>query len=229
MARDYTLQRKGLKGFTLLEVLVSVAILAIIMAAVYSAYTSTVEAIQMARENGQVQQMARIVLDQMSKDLESAISELPVPSENVQLGLIGKTEEGEGKRLDRIDFTTLTHITLNDQDPSTDLCAVGYRVVQDSEQENVLVLTRRDNLTPGNDLTEGGDIQEMARNVVEFKITYVNSQGEELDSWNSEESGAASQLPVLIKIRLVLKDGLDREHVFITSIHPEMAGTMKAS
>lgn len=229
MARDYTLQRKGLKGFTLLEVLVSVAILAIIMAAVYSAYTSNVEAIQMARENGQVQQMARIVLDQMSKDLESAISELPVPSENVQLGLIGKTEEGEGKRLDRIDFTTLTHITLNDQDPSTDLCAVGYRVVQDAEQENVLVLTRRDNLTPGNDLTEGGDIQEMARNVVEFKITYVNSQGEELDSWNSEESGAASQLPVLIKIRLVLKDGLDREHVFITSIHPEMAGTMKAS
>jgi type II secretion system protein J len=229
MARDYSLQRKDLKGFTLLEVLVSVAILAIIMAAVYSAYTSNVEAIQIARENGQVQQMARIVLDQMSKDLESAISELPVPSENVQLGLIGKTEEGDGRRLDRIDFTTLTHLALNDQDPSTDLCEVGYRVVQDTEQQDILVLMRRDEGSPDQDFTEGGNIQEMARNVLEFKITYQNSRGEELDSWNSEESDAASRLPVLIKVRLVLKDSLEREHVFATSIHPEMAGTWKQS
>jgi type II secretion system protein J len=229
MARDYPLQRKGLKGFTLLEVLVSVAILAIIMAALYSAYTSNVEAIQIARENGQVEQMARIVLDQMSKDLESAISELPVPSENVQLGLIGKTEEGDGNRLDRIDFTTLTHLALNDQGPSTDLCEVGYRIVQDAEQQNILVLLRRDERSPDEDFTEGGNIQEMARNVVEFKITYQNSQGEELDNWNSAQSDAASQLPVLIKIRLVLKDGLEREHVFTTSIHPELAGTWKES
>jgi type II secretion system protein J len=229
MARDYPLQRKDLRGFTLLEVLVSVAILAIIMAAVYSAYTTNVEAIQMARENGQVQQTARIVLDRMSKDLQSAISELPVPSENIRLGLIGKTEEREGKRFDRIDFTTLTHLALSDQGSDTDLCEVGYSVVEDSEQQDILVLMRRDDGSPDEDFTEGGDIQEMARNVVEFKITYEDSGGEELDRWNAEESGAASTLPVLIKVRLVLKDNLNREHVFTTSIHPELAGKMKES
>ncbi len=229
MARDYPLQRKGLRGFTLLEVLVSVAILAIIMAAVYSAYTTNVEAIQIARENGQVQQTARIVLDQMSKDLQSAISELTVPSDKIRLGLIGKTEEKEGKRLDRVDFTTLTHLVLSSQSPNTDLCEVGYRVVEDPDQQNVLVLMRRDEASPDVDFTEGGDLQEMARNVVEFKITYEDSQGEELDRWDAGDSGSASLLPVLVKVRLVLKDSLEREHVFITSIHPELAGTRSQS
>ena len=114
MARNLHFQRKrkDLSGFTLLEVLVSVAILAIIMAAIYSAYVTNVEAIQIARENGQVHQTARIVLDLMTRDLESALAELRVTSETTRLGLIGKNQDRDGRRVDRIDFTTLTHMAL---------------------------------------------------------------------------------------------------------------------
>jgi len=42
-------------------------------AALYSAYTTNVEAIQIARQNGEVHQTARIVLDRMTKDLQSAL------------------------------------------------------------------------------------------------------------------------------------------------------------
>jgi len=227
MARNLCLQRKNLRGFTLLEVLVSVAILSIIMAAIYSAYITNVEAIQIARENGQVQQTARIVLDMMTKDLQSALGELRTSSETTRLGLIGKTEERDGRRTDRLDFTTLTHMALTELGPSTDLCEVGYRVVEDEEQEDVLVLVRRDDGSPDEDLTEGGSVQELTRNILEFKITYEDSGGEELDGWGAEESGETSGLPVLINVRLVLKDDLNREHVFATSIHPELAGTKK--
>jgi type II secretion system protein J len=229
MARNIYLQRKGLKGFTLLEVLVSVAILAIIMAAIYSAYVSNVEAIQIARENGQVHQTARIVLDLMTKDLQSALTETGVPSETTSLGLIGKTEERDGRRMDRIDFTTLTHMALTEQGPNTDLCEVGYRVVTDEEQEDMLVLVRRDDSSPDEDLTEGGSVEELARNIVEFKITYEDSGGEERDNWGTEGTGETSGLPLLVKVRFVLKDSLNREHVFATSIHPELAGTRKGS
>jgi hypothetical protein len=68
---------------------------------------------------------------------------------------------------------------------------------------------------------------EMARNVLEFKITYQDSSGQESDTWNTMEGTPGSGLPVLIKVRLVLKDELNREHVFITSIHPELAETMR--
>lgn len=229
MARNVHVQKKHLSGFTLLEVIVSVSILAIIMAAIYSAYISNVEAIQVARENGHVQQTARTILELMTKDVQSALVETQVTPETVRLGFAGKTEERDGRRMDRVDFTTLSHLALSEQEPSTDLCEVGYRVVEDEEQQGVLLLVRRDDASPDEDLTEGGVVQELSRNVLEFRITYEDTMGEERDSWELNEPGATPELPVLVKIRLTLKDDLNREHVFTTSIHPELAGKRKGS
>ena len=79
------------------------------------------------------------------------------------------------------------------------------------------------------DFTKGGALQEMARNVLEFNLTYQDSRGEDSDTWNTLEGRPISGLPVLIKVRLVLKDELNREHVFSTSIHPELAERMRES
>jgi type II secretion system protein J len=225
-AWDHFKKLKCSEGFTLLEVLVSMAILVIIMGVLYSAYTTNVEAIQIARQNGEVHQMARIVLDRMTKDLESALIQLNVPSEKIKLGLVGEEREMDGRRADRVDFTTVTHLALSEMGPSSDLCEVGYFLEEDSE-DHVLVLMRRDDSRVDEDFTKGGSLVEMARNVLEFKITYQDSSGQESDTWNTVEGTPGSGLPVLIKVRLVLKDELNREHVFSTSIHPELAETMR--
>lgn len=233
MARDASLPGKNLRGFTLLEVLVSVAILAIIMAALYSAYTTNVEAIQIARENGQVHQTARIALDRITRDLQSALTETWSPFGTSPLAFVGKEEERDGRRMDRIDFTTLTYMTLSDQSPDADLCEVGYRVVEDSEEQEIMVLMRRQKIlvsVPGEDagpdggVGEEGSEQELARNLAGFKITYVDATGEERDGWSAEETDAPSGLPVLVRVRLAIIDALEREHVFSTTIHPELAG-----
>lgn len=228
MARNVFVPAKDIEGFTLLEVLVSMAILVIIMAAVYSAYTTNVEAIQIARQNGEVHQMARIVLDRMTKDLQSALIQVSVPSEKTKLGLVGEDREIDGKRADRIDFTTVTHLPLTEKGPASDLCEIGYLIDEDSEGK-VLVLLRRDDSSVDEDFTKGGSLQEMARNVMEFNLTYQDSRGEESDQWNTLEGTPASGLPVLIKVRLVLRDELQREHVFSTTIHPELAERKKES
>jgi general secretion pathway protein J len=176
MARNVSVPAKDVKGFTLLEVLVSMAILVIIMAAVYSAYTTNVEAIQIARQNGEVHQMARIVLDRMTKDLQSALIQVSVPSEKIKLGLIGEDREIDGRRADGIDFTTLTHLPLTEKGPASDLCEIGYLVDEDSEAK-VLVLLRRDDSSVDEDFTKGGLLQEMARNVMEFNISYEEHAG----------------------------------------------------
>ncbi len=215
-----------MKGFTLLEVLVSMAILVIIMAAVYSAYTTNVEAIQIARQNGEVHQSARIVLDRVTKDLQSALVEVPVISEKIRLGLVGEDRQINGRRADRIDFTTVTHLPLTERGPASDLCEIGYLVDEDPEGK-VLVLLRRDDSSADEDFTEGGSLQEIARNVIEFNLTYLDSRGEEGDKWNTLEGGPEFGLPALIKVRLVLGDDLGREHVFSTAIHPELAEMKK--
>ena len=210
------------RGFTLLEVLVSMVILVIIMAALYSAYTTNVEAIQIARQNGEVHQEARIVLERMTKDLQSALIQVSVPSEKIRLGLVGGDRQIEGRRADHIDFTTVTHLALNEKVPASDLCEIGYMIEEDPETKD-LVLFRRDDPRVDEDFTTGGSLQEMARNVLEFNITYRDSRGEESDKWNTLEGIPASGLPVLINIRLVLKDELNREHVFSAAVHPELA------
>jgi len=215
-----------MKGFTLLEVLVSMVILVIIMAALYSAYTTNVEAIQIARQNGEVHQTARIVLDRMTKDLQSALMQVSNPSDKIKLGLVGEDREIDGRRADRMDFTTVTHLPLTEKGPASDLCEIGYLIEEDSE-DKVLVLLRRDDPSVDEDFTKGGLLQEMARNVLEFNLTYQDSRGEESDKWNTLEGMPASGLPVLIKVRLVLKDELNREHVFSTTIHPELAERMR--
>ncbi len=222
MARNVSVPAKDMKGFTLLEVLVSMAILVIIMAALYSAYTTNVEAIQIARQNGEVHQMARIVLDRMTKDLQSALIQLSVPSDKIRLGLVGEDREVDGRRADRVDFTTVTHLPLTEKGPASDLCEIGYLIEEDSE-DKIFVLFRRDDPSVDEDFTKGGSLQEMARNVLEFNLTYQDSRGEDSDKWNTLEGMPASGLPVLIKVRLVLKDELNREHVFSTTIHPELA------
>jgi len=226
MARNLSVPAKDVKGFTLLEVLVSIAILVIIMAALYSAYTTNVEAIQIARQNGEIHQTARIVLDRITKDLQSALIRTSVASERIKLGLIGEDREIDGRRADRMDFTTVTHLPMMENAPASDLCEIGYLIEEDSEGK-VLVLLRRDDPSVDEDFTKGGWLQEMARNVLEFKVTYQDSRGEDSDRWNTLENRPGPGLPVLIKVRLVLKDELNREHVFSTAIHPELAETIR--
>ena len=228
MARNVFVPPEDIEGFTLLEVLVSMAILVIIMAALYSAYTTNVEAIQIARQNGEVHQAARIVLDRITKDLQSALIQGRGSSEKIALGLIGADREIDGRRADHIDFTTVTHLPLTEKGPASDLCEIGYLVDEDSEAQ-VLVLLRRDAFSVDEDFTKGGSLQEMARNVLEFKLTYQDAEGKDSDRWNTLEGRPASGLPVLIKVRLVLKDELDREHVFSTTVHPELAERKKES
>jgi prepilin-type N-terminal cleavage/methylation domain-containing protein len=228
MARNLSVSAKDVGGFTLLEVLVSMVILVIIMAAVYSAYTTNVEAIQIARQNGEVHQAGRIVLSRVTKDLQSALVEVSVTSDKIKLGLVGQRREIEGRRADRVDFSTVTHLPLTEKGPASDLCEIGYLVAEDSEGKG-LVLLRRDDPSVDEDITQGGTLQEMARNVIEFNLTYLSSRGEELDGWNTLEAMPVSGLPMLIKVRLILRDELNREHVFTTSIHPELSEMKKES
>jgi len=187
-----------------------------------------VEAIQIARQNGEVHQTARIVLDRMTKDLQSALIQVRGSSEKIKLGLVGADRELYGRRADHIDFTTVTHLPLTENGPASDLCEIGYLVDEDPEGQ-VLVLLRRDAFNVDEDFTKGGSLQEMARNVLEFKLTYQDAEGKDSDQWNTLEGKPTSGLPVLVKVRLVLKDELHREHVFSTTVHPELAERKKES
>ena len=204
-----------MKGFTLLEILVSMTILSITMASIYGAYTSNAEVIQLARHHAQASQTARIILDRMGKDLESAIVA-------GGFGMDCESREIEGRRADSLNFAALTPILFGDKGPRTDLCEIGYRLEEGPEGEG-FILYRRERGIIADGVTGEGAVYELARMVAGLDITFKDRHGEELEEWKRGEGDENNTLPSLIHIRLTLRDELGRERLFVTSIHPELA------
>ena len=200
--------------------------LAIILTAVYAAYTSNLDAIQAARVSGQSLQTARMVFDRMSKDLQSALIGLNVPDKKVRPGLIGENREIDGRPADRLDFTTLAHLFLTEGSPNTDLCEVGYFLEED-EEDGGFILYRRDHGIVDEGITKGGQAFELARMVTGMDILFQDINGEEVDEWNTMEGPHKDRLPALIRITLTLMNERGDEQTFITSVHPELAGAGK--
>ncbi|MFC1867803.1 prepilin-type N-terminal cleavage/methylation domain-containing protein [Thermodesulfobacteriota bacterium] len=200
-----------MKGFTLLEILVSLALLSIIMAAVYGAYTSSVSNIQQARYESEAWQTARIAIDRMGKDLESSFM-------GTQGNMVSKGMEIKGRPADSISFTTLTHLVLNETDPQTDLCQVDYYVAE-AEGNNYLTLFRSEKVIVAQGVSLDARVQEMAGMVTGLEIDFQDNKGASFTERTTRED-----LPSLIRIRLRLEDRLGREHEFMTSIHPGATG-----
>lgn len=79
----YHLPTTTRSGFTLLEMLVAVAILALLMVAIFSAYDQVAKVWTLGEKRTEAFQSARLVLNQMGAELESAIAttnNLPSPN-----------------------------------------------------------------------------------------------------------------------------------------------------
>jgi general secretion pathway protein J len=212
-----------MRGFTLLEVLIAVAILAVILLILYGTYASSMDAVQIARQKQQAHQRARIALDRIVKDLECASIQAHIDlPENIRLGMIGEDGEIFGKPSDRLDFTTLAHVCVGDTGIKTDLCEVGYHLVQDPENEGY-ILYRRDAGPPDDDFTEGGKSHELARGVAGLDFKFLDHRGNEFDSWNATEGEHSNTLPSIISVKLILLDEEIQENLFMTSIRPALA------
>jgi type II secretion system protein J len=218
-------EKRGADGFTLLEVLIAMFILGLVLAGVYGAYTSNVEAIQVARIAAEVNQTARVVMERMSKDLASSIVETPVQSQaqGITLGMLCITRTVNGRDADEIHFTSLAHVAPGSPGVQTDLCEIGYRLEEAADGRG-FILYRRDDPTPDDDIKDGGSSLELARSVVGLKFRFQDPDGQVYDEWNTIEEGRVKVLPALVVMEIAILDQAGGEHRFATSIHPGLAG-----
>jgi type II secretion system protein J len=210
------------EGFTLLEVLVSVAILAIVIAAVYEAFISTVGSVKAARQGEQVNQTARIILERLSEDLLCAVTDSLKKPQNVQLGMVCKDGEQDGHATDQIDFTSFGHVEAGGVGPETDLCEIGYSLEKDPDGAG-FILYRRDTAPPDDDLSRGGRKFQLAKNVGGLNFRFQDGMDQGLDSWDTLGGGKKDTLPSLITIELTVLDDEGKAHLFVTSVHPALS------
>ncbi len=227
-------------GFTLIEVLVSVTLLAIIAMLVWQAMGSTVKS--KARFEGQDEafRSASLALDRVSRDLQmsflfSNLELLGVTSNGEQVTKNAFIGSDQGS-LDKVTFVTFGHVRYLRDSKESDQAEVSYFVEsggaeESNDEENTSspegqILKKRESSPPDAQPEEGGKISILLDGVKEFNLRYYDAEkGEYVDAWDSTGVDRLNKLPRAVEITLGVQSPVDEDQVlkFKTVVLLEMA------
>ncbi|WP_437570552.1 type II secretion system protein GspJ [Sorangium sp. So ce542] len=201
-------RRRRAGGVTLLEVLVSVAILAIIGTLIYGAFDG------MSRSRAGISRISdryhqgRGAIARVSRELQAAFLSRHQPADkNIAVRLTAFTGE-DSSPADRVDFTAFAHRRLLRNAHESDQCEIGYFGSRDPERDK-LDLVRREAKFIDLEPTRGGVVNVLAEDIESFDVRYLDPiTGEWVDSWDSTQPAAQfERLPSQVWVTLVLNGG----------------------
>ncbi len=163
---------KSNAGFTLVEVLVAVALLGMIGAMVFGSLIMTMRAVDAGREHVAKEQTIRRVLRLMAE-------EISLSKRNTMYPWVGTNGTQDGQPADILAFLAMS------QGLSTSIAKEGetVRVVYTRERDRLIRFVRR-NLYTLTDTNESLDQMELADRVQAFNIRYYDDQNRMwLDEW----------------------------------------------
>ena len=201
---------KSNRGFTLIELVVAIAILGIVLPVIYSSFTSVVALITRSDNTDESFQLARVVFDRIGRDFLCFYRQ-----DSTSASLHAVDDFTSGYDSDRIDFLTASY-TPGPSDPlGGDVVEVGYFL--DPDESGILI--RRVDITPDKKLEQGGYLIPIADNVAGFDIEYFD--GEE---WYSEwDEDRKNTIPKALRVTLSIKEDFMTKRVFTRTISIPLA------
>ena len=203
--------RAGARGLTLLEVLVSVGVLAMVATLIYGAFDGMQRSrVGLSRIDDRYHQ-GRQALTRMSRELQSAFLSLHNPqsiTNSVRTTVFIGTDASSS---DRVDFTSLSHQRLMRNVHESDQNELSYFMGRDPDRNDKYDLLRREQKEIDLDPQKGGVVNVLCEDVTAFDVQYLEPITDTwLDSWDSTQAAGQYQymrLPLQVRIRLTLKGG----------------------
>ncbi|MBI3126761.1 MAG: prepilin-type N-terminal cleavage/methylation domain-containing protein [Candidatus Tectomicrobia bacterium] len=184
------------RGFSLLELMVALAILSFVMAALYVSVGSSAAHARRLRERMEHHQAARRAMQRMAADLEG----LFVPPVEAAPLFSGDRGDADTGRADRIEFVTPVYTWGQSVQQTDDLAVVAYWLATDGEGNRLLRQKRPLN---GEVLAEGRSTV-ILEGVKELRFEYLDRKGTRSDAWAGR--GPAS-LPAAVRVTFILEGG----------------------
>ena len=201
------------EGFTLFEILIALAILALVVSSLYGAYSGTLDTTEMVESIRDVDQVARLALMQMVNDFKSLYYQKAQGEDRESPYTFGGITEAEGEGGEIVAFATTSRLDFDLTFPSQRINRVSYIMEKQPDNEKLFRLVRKE--LPFADLS--GEKQEIlveiADGVESLSLTYFNEDGQQFSQWDSESEGL---LPRLVHIRLQMAG--DKSGLFTTSV-----------
>jgi general secretion pathway protein J len=200
-------------GFTLIEVLLAMAILAVIMSVVYGSFSTAGRNVEQAEAARDETDLARTLLSKLTDDLANAyfnpgMSQVdPNTKANVNLTILygKKTEAGVGDdkvRRDSLSLTTLTN-WRKPGSQETELLEVGYFFKEKPDGGYSLYRREKRELSADVPPLEGGVEYEITDRVEGLQFRYYSGTTW-VDEWDTRTLG---RLPQRVELALTLDTG----------------------
>ncbi len=195
-------------GFTLIEALIAMAILAVIMTFVYLSFFTAFKAKSYVEQRNEVYQVGNQIMFHLKRELSSAYLDVtPAGAIEPYTYFVGVKDTWNDQPMDKLFFTTLSHvdIPLGSGVAGSDYAAIGYDT-QINEDKNVVALVHRE--TPffvSEPLVQGQGFV-LTKSIVSFALYYFDPNTKQwTDRWDTGQQGI-TYLPYAVLIQLVLKD-----------------------
>jgi hypothetical protein len=171
--------QRGGKGFTLIEVVISGALMSLILVSAYLCLNAGLASQKLVEPRTEVFQNARVAMAMVMADLRSAC---PLSKEIEFLGLHRTVGEMEA---DNLDFATHNYTPRHPR--QADYCQESLYLDKDPETGQ-FSLWRRRNPTIALDPLSGGSKEEIAKGLVGLRFEYYDGF-DWYDSWGEIKSG----------------------------------------
>jgi len=186
--------RRASGGFTLLEILVAISIVAIVLTTVYGVFTSISGAKERLEKDGEVYQRARVIFDRLGRELRGAC---PVGGPEQQ-GVFRTGTDADGNPT--LELTTSATAQLGVQ--QTGIALIRYTLAPDPETPSGRVLFRTEQSALINDETaRQNGAMRLAAGVGQMEWRFLIQ-----DQWRNELDAAQDGLPLLAELTLTMTD-----------------------
>jgi general secretion pathway protein J len=200
------------RGFTLLEILVAISIVAIVLTAVYGIFISVSNARERLEADGEIYHRVRVVFDRVGRELRG-ISPAGGPEQH-GVFRTGKDEGGNPT----LEMTTSATAQLGLQ--QTGIALVRYSLAAEPEKPagKILYRTEQSALVTDETLRQAGPMR-LAAGIEQLEWRFLLQ-----DQWRNEWDAAQDGLPQLVELTLTMTDARGQKLPFRSAFElPDIA------
>jgi type II secretion system protein J len=200
-------------GLTLIEIMIAIAILAVMMTLAWKTIANTSESKKTFEKYEERNHELRMALGRVVRDFEGAYLSRneDVNAVHPRTMLVAKSSS----RLPEIRFSTLGHRVLWADANESEQTVISYVGHEDSERPGTTDWIRREQRRPSNELpdNEPSDYDVMVHDIVSAKLEFWNWKTNEWqDRWDTTQSdGQRGWLPSRVRITITVKGPDDKE------------------
>jgi general secretion pathway protein J len=209
-------------GFTLIELMLAIAILALITTLMWSSFSQASRNKKRIEAQQERTHTVRTALLRMAREIEmSFLSESEEPDATLpRTQFLGVSRPD----VDELWLTSFAHQRLRNGAPESDAAAIGYFGERDPEDRRILNLMRKESrrLMPKDPHDIPGETYIFCPDIVRLKFSYYDYRKKEWhDDWDSKVLGM-NYLPSHVHIALTVLDDEGRELTYATDARVQL-------